>query len=124
MLSRGTWVLCTLANVERRLTKIRRESSERNSAKICRETSQRSVRRDGRGSFGSLTFCDQPVGGTLFRYLCVSCSPCWSPMVFAFVGVRYSIPLLHLINRRSSRIPARANSHAGARRCRRFGQSV
>src|SRR6267154_6418388 len=101
MLSRGTWVLCTLANVERRLTKIRRESSERNSAKICRETSPRSVRRDGRGSFGSLTFCDLPVGGTLFGYLCVSCSPCCSPMVLAFVGVRYSIPLLHLFSRRS-----------------------
>jgi hypothetical protein len=84
---------------------------------ICRETSPRSVRRDGRGSLGCLTSCDQPVGRTLVRYLCVSCSPCWSPMTFAFVGDRYSIPLLHLINRRSSRIPARANSHAGARRC-------
>jgi hypothetical protein len=58
------------------------------------------------------------------KRVCVSCSPCRSPMVFTFVRVRRSIPLPHFIDPRSSRIPARANSHAGARRCRRFGQSV
>ena len=58
----------------------------RKATNDCR-SAPRSVRRDGRGSLGCLTFCDQHVGRTLVQYLCLSCSPCWSPMVFGFVGV-------------------------------------